>query len=493
MAMGRQWIFVLALLLAVLFRKIQCFTGMPPFRWKPIISTSRSYSLEVLDQYPIDHAAENRTIGEVLRLLDPARFPSNSQAKRACKMCSIAIWSPGNEKAGNETNDVKQTSSNAPIFSIPLSRLQMNATWAAAYAGSTGSEDGDAKFPTSPNYRVNRGDVVMTVTRTVDQFYPVGVTKYVLPPPRLQRGREGCGGDFEVVFEDEHLALVVKTENLTTITGRSSHPYGWDGEDLQSCLGFILQPSSLEPAYHPRPVHRLDRRTSGLVLVAKTQASMRRLSALFASRQIVKTYAALVLWDGTTTRDVATATNSTPTEDNHLETHGTTEEDQWRTIDYPIDGRDSVSQWRLRFDTIPGSGQCRDELGPYALLEVRPHHGRTHQIRRHLAYCLGTPIVGDAKYDKGTRHERTNGMYLCCFSLDIPYPDYCGEIASAGMYESVSSGHGERNGPCVQYFAGKEMLRVCIPLPKKFRQRLNSSGEGSCATTQDNSRQKETP
>jgi 23S rRNA-/tRNA-specific pseudouridylate synthase len=75
---------------------------------------------------------------------------------------------------------------------------------------------------------------------------------------------------------------------MTTIGGKN------DRTDLQSLLGYALTPPPQGHAYHPRPVHRLDRQISGLVLVAKTQKAMQVLSKAFVDRTGTKTYSAIV-------------------------------------------------------------------------------------------------------------------------------------------------------------------------------------------------------
>jgi RluA family pseudouridine synthase len=349
-------------------------------------SENLQHELQIVDQYsPCETSLD---LLEALLSWDPRRFPSKSQAKKACRLGSVLV-----------IRKPPDASARAPLRQFH-DYSKMSGEAAVVILGE----------PTSV---VLPGDIVAIQTRTPDHYYPVAVTKYILPPADVDR--------IAIVYEDDHLAVVNKPENMTTI--------GMEREDLQSCLGFLLRPSPLEPMYHPRPVHRLDRRTSGLVLVAKTQASMRFLSQAFASRSVTKTYTALVLGN-------ATASGAS----------------SWQTIDYPIDGRSAVSEWR----EVASSP-------PLSLVEVRPHTGRTHQIRRHLSYCVGMPIVGDAKYDKGAKHLRTNGMYLCCHSLEFPHID---KTVSPESISSESAEILESDGCAIG-------VRVTIPLPEKFFSRLD--------------------
>jgi RluA family pseudouridine synthase len=347
---------------------------------------------------------------EALQCLDPSRYRTKSQAKKACRFGFILIFRadaictalPDEAPA----RFFRQTNKN-------VSRLSM-----------FGEESISGVIVGDPASVVHPGDVVAIQTRTPDEFYSVSVTKFILPPLVFLEQES-----VEVVYEDDDLAVVHKPENLTTI--------GTEREDLQSVLGFILHPSSLEPTYHPRPVHRLDRRTSGLVLVAKTQASMRFLSKAFMSRNITKTYSALIFGNETTRS-----------------------EDSWQTINYPIDGRSAISEWRV-VQSSPDQ--------TLALVQVRPHTGRTHQIRRHLAYCLGSPIVGDAKYDKGARPLRTNGMYLCCHALEFPHP-----ARNPSQVQNNKQMRSEQYSTVeiLEDQCGIMRVKVAIPLPSKFHERL---------------------
>ena len=128
-------------------------------------------------------------------------------------------------------------------------------------------------------------------------------------------------------------------------------------------------------------VNRLDRETSGLVVLAKDAETAGRLSGLFASRQVEKTYLAAVF-------------GAFPA--------GTVVKDGWLSSD----PRSPVRKKRRFTEADPGTGDaepcstefvCRKTCGKYSLVECRPHTGRLHQIRATLNSC-GFPLVGDKLY-----------------------------------------------------------------------------------------------
>jgi 23S rRNA pseudouridine1911/1915/1917 synthase len=209
------------------------------------------------------------------------------------------------------------------------------------------------------SYRVERGDEVLV--DLPDQ--------HVLQPEAL---------DIPVVWEDEHLLVVDKPAGMVV------HP---TGGHATGTLAHGLLALGAEGGDEDRPgvVHRLDRDTSGLLVVARSREAHGRLQALIRRRALERRYLALV--------------SGLP-------------RSRTGRIDAPI-GRDRRDRTRHSLDTpTPRNAvtwfELRESMREHALLELRLETGRTHQIRVHLA-AIGLPIAGDPVYgirgDLGLRRQ----------------------------------------------------------------------------------------
>jgi len=188
----------------------------------------------------------------------------------------------------------------------------------------------------------------------------------------------------EIVFEDEHLAVVNKPAGLVVHPGA-----GIKSGTLANALAYHFGLSKVTVEHDERGnvdldklkarvgiVHRIDKLTSGLLVVAKSENALENLSNQFRERSVYKRYVALVhgeIFEDTGTIDAAIA----------REKHNRTR------MGIRAHGRSALSIWRVR-----------EHFEKFTLLDVEIKTGRTHQIRVHLAH-INHPIVGDELYNAG--------------------------------------------------------------------------------------------
>jgi len=179
----------------------------------------------------------------------------------------------------------------------------------------------------------------------------------------------------EILFEDGEALVIDKPGGLPIDRPRAGGPCLEDSiDDLK--LGFQRAPV---------PVHRLDRDTSGCLLLARNPKALKRFSAAFEERLVEKRYLGIVAGElaeeeGTIALSLAKVS---------------TAKDGWRMIP-ARKGKPAVTHWR-KLET----------RGGLTLVEFRPETGRTHQIRVHAASGLGAPLLGDPVYGSGKGAPRT--------------------------------------------------------------------------------------
>ena len=220
---------------------------------------------------------------------------------------------------------------------------------------------------------IANGRVLVGGRREKAAYRPVAgdVIDVEIPPPP---GREVVAESIplDVVFEDEHLLVVNKAAGMVVHPA----PGNWSGTLVNALLGRGGELSDEAGDERAGLVHRLDKDTSGLLLVARSDRAHRLLSAAIAARQVTRRYATLC-WG-------------------HLDTDRV-------TVDKPI-ARDPRDRKRMAIVSTGRSARtdfvrlARFDAGD--LLRAHLHSGRTHQIRVHLA-SIGHPVAGDDTYGGG--------------------------------------------------------------------------------------------
>jgi 23S rRNA pseudouridine1911/1915/1917 synthase len=211
--------------------------------------------------------------------------------------------------------------------------------------------------PVRSSYKVREGDLLSVC---IPSSSPLAVSPEDIPL---------C-----VIYEDQDLLVIDKPAGLV-VHPAPGHP---SGTLVNALLAHCPDLAGIGGVERPGIVHRLDKDTSGLMVVAKNECAHQSLTRQIQERTVIKRYLALV--------------------------NGELRPPQG-TIDAPI-GRDPRNRKRM---AVVGDGRAASSsyttlqrLGPYSLLEVQIHTGRTHQIRVHLAH-VGHPVVGDVVYGRKGR------------------------------------------------------------------------------------------
>ena len=230
--------------------------------------------------------------------------------------------------------------------------------------------------PARPAQRIRGGDAIVVS----------------IPPPRSPEDLTPQDIPLSVVFEDSHIVVVDKPAGLPVHPG-PGHP---DGTLVNALLARCPDIRGIGGELRPGIVHRLDRDTSGLMVVAKTQVAHQRLTQQLKDRAVHKEYAAVAV--GLVTPEAGLIDAPIARDPRHRQRMAVT-----------AGGRVA----RTHYDTV-------EILTGHTLLRLRLETGRTHQIRVHLAY-QGYPVLGDAVY--GGAGADAGRHFLHATRLGFRHPD----------------------------------------------------------------------
>ncbi|MGD0610076.1 MAG: RluA family pseudouridine synthase [Anaerolineales bacterium] len=214
-------------------------------------------------------------------------------------------------------------------------------------------------------------------------------------PPPVPSGLEGEDIQLDIVFENDDLLVVNKPAGMVV----HPSPGHARGTLVQAALGHAPDIAGIGGEERPGIVHRLDKETSGLIVIAKNDQAHHALQDQFRNRSVEKIYLTLV-------------DSNPPTPAGRVETPigRNTSHRKLMAVVPPDKGRQAVTEYRT-LERFPA----------HTLLEVHPLTGRTHQIRVHMAF-LGCPVVGDVVYGKKHPSVEIGRHFLHAARLKITLP-----------------------------------------------------------------------
>ena len=185
----------------------------------------------------------------------------------------------------------------------------------------------------------------------------------------------------DIIFEDEFIAIINKPAGIS-VSGNQF-------KTIENALPYNLKKSSQKDAYIlPKPAHRLDNQTSGLLLIAKTATARTSLGNQFETNEILKFYNAVVI-------------GKTPKKGN---------------ITFKVEGKDAET------DFVLIKTKKSKKFNDLSLLQLSPKTGRTHQLRIHCKES-GFPILGDKLYYKKNLLLKGKGLFLCATGISFRHPN----------------------------------------------------------------------
>lgn len=200
-----------------------------------------------------------------------------------------------------------------------------------------------------------------------------------------------------IIYQDDHIAVINKQAGLVVHSG----PGNYESTLVNALLYHIKELPSAGDPLRPGIVHRLDRDTSGLMVIAKTDQAYNHLVEEFSERKVHKKYCAIISGKP----DQGNDTINRPLGRHKKYRHKMTivEDGKEAITDYTV-----LKIWHINHSV-------------YSMLDIKIHTGRTHQIRVHLS-SMGNPVIGDKIYSKKWEKHRVPFQLLASTELSFVHP-----------------------------------------------------------------------
>jgi 23S rRNA pseudouridine1911/1915/1917 synthase len=238
-------------------------------------------------------------------------------------------------------------------------------------------------------------------TRASYKIKPDDRIKVIIPPPKeLSVKPEAL--PLAIVYEDDDLIVVNKPKGMVVHPA----PGNYSGTLVNALLAHTARLASLGAPLRPGIVHRLDKDTSGLLVVAKTDRAYHSLVKQLKDRSVEKTYLALV--HGAIKNDRGVIEARMGRHPVHRKKMAVIESSKCEVLSSK--SREAITIYKVI-----------ERFKNYSLLEVKIKTGRTHQIRVHMSY-IGHPVVGDQTYGKKKEEYPVNGQLLHAKQLAFIHP-----------------------------------------------------------------------
>ncbi|TDJ09554.1 MAG: RluA family pseudouridine synthase [Deltaproteobacteria bacterium] len=239
------------------------------------------------------------------------------------------------------------------------------------------------------------GSISGDIPPELKKMPPAGSKIFIKVPPPLVEKAVAEDIPIDVIFEDEHFLVINKKAGMVTHPGAGNIT----GTLVNAALHYCPQMVEMADTMRPGVAHRLDKGTSGLIIMAKDQKSLEPLMLLFSSRQIEKFYQALVM--GTRINPVGKI----------ITTIGRHPTNRLKMAANIKDGREAITNYQVL--------KTYEKL---TYLQIQLETGRTHQIRVHMAQELRHPIFCDALYGNPKQDLQRLGQPYIELIGDNPYP-----------------------------------------------------------------------